>query len=156
MTIFSKIFYIGLHALVLLNVFSLYLYLNDLSVLVARCTEVKNSMTLMADSNDGGTSHGLVSVNAIDSSNLRNQQLKCNSQNRGSGGGDVEQLAKARKMGLLELSPNDEVEAEIFYYQHRLLRNARARKPISGLSFLCVFCFRAEYDLLKIIVDNQK
>ncbi|XP_060198145.1 uncharacterized protein LOC132627076 isoform X1 [Lycium barbarum] len=42
-----------------------------------------------------------------------------------------EQLVKASAMGLLELSPADEVEGELVYYQHRLLCNAAARKRFS-------------------------
>lgn len=42
-----------------------------------------------------------------------------------------EQLVKASAMGLLELSPADEVEGELVYYQHRLLCNAVARKRFS-------------------------
>lgn len=46
-----------------------------------------------------------------------------------------EQLVKASAMGLLELSPADEVEGELVYYQHRLLCNAVARKRFSGLFY---------------------
>lgn len=42
-----------------------------------------------------------------------------------------EQLVKASSMGLLELSPADEVEGELVYYQNRLLCNAAARKRFS-------------------------
>lgn len=42
-----------------------------------------------------------------------------------------EQLVKASAMGLLELSPEDEVEGELVYYQHRLLCSAAARKRFS-------------------------
>ncbi|CAN4119519.1 unnamed protein product [Withania somnifera] len=42
-----------------------------------------------------------------------------------------EQSVKASAMGLLELSPADEVEGELVYYQHRLLCNASARKHFS-------------------------
>lgn len=43
------------------------------------------------------------------------------------------QLVKARKMGILEVSPEDEVEGELIYFQHRLLKNAVARKHFTGL-----------------------
>ncbi|XP_058089627.1 uncharacterized protein LOC131236460 isoform X2 [Magnolia sinica] len=39
-----------------------------------------------------------------------------------------EQLVKARKTGILQLSPEDEVEGEILYFQNRLLDNAVASK----------------------------
>ncbi|XP_062025987.1 uncharacterized protein LOC133742336 [Rosa rugosa] len=41
---------------------------------------------------------------------------------------NLEQLAKARKLGVLEMSPEDEVEGELIYYQHRLQNNITARK----------------------------
>ncbi|OWM88465.1 hypothetical protein CDL15_Pgr003877 [Punica granatum] len=82
-------------------------------------------------SNEGETSHGVISANAFDSSNTQHQQLKSNSANRETAGANIDQLAEARKMGLLELSPDDEVEGEIFYFQYRLLHNVRSRKPIS-------------------------
>lgn len=46
-------------------------------------------------------------------------------------GGKQEQLANARSMGVLELNPEDEVEGEIIFHQHRLLCNLVARKCIS-------------------------
>ncbi|XP_071925419.1 uncharacterized protein [Coffea arabica] len=42
--------------------------------------------------------------------------------------GNREQLVKARKMGLLELSPSDEVEGELIFFQQRLLSCAISRK----------------------------
>ncbi|XP_028235815.1 uncharacterized protein LOC114415367 isoform X4 [Glycine soja] len=41
---------------------------------------------------------------------------------------NMEQLVRARKMGLLEFSPQDELEGELVYFQHRLLQNAVAKK----------------------------
>nr|XP_016470132.1 PREDICTED: uncharacterized protein LOC107792434 isoform X1 [Nicotiana tabacum] len=46
-------------------------------------------------------------------------------------GACLEQLVKASNMGLFELSPADELEGELVYYQHRLLCNAAARKRFS-------------------------
>ncbi|KAG5544577.1 hypothetical protein RHGRI_017117 [Rhododendron griersonianum] len=46
-------------------------------------------------------------------------------------GGKLEQLAKARNMGVLEMNPEDEVEGEIIFHQHRLLCNLVGRKSIS-------------------------
>jgi hypothetical protein len=45
---------------------------------------------------------------------------------------NLEQLAKAKKLGILKLSPVDEVEGEIIYFQKRLLGNAVARKHFTG------------------------
>lgn len=50
-----------------------------------------------------------------------------------SDGVNLEQLVKARKSGILELSPEDEVEGEIINFQHRLLGSAVARKRLTGL-----------------------
>ncbi|KAI3460615.1 hypothetical protein Pfo_017278 [Paulownia fortunei] len=46
-------------------------------------------------------------------------------------GVDLDQLVKARNLGMLKLSPADEVEGELIYYQQRLLCSAVARKRIS-------------------------
>ncbi|KAM7259821.1 hypothetical protein ACFE04_015562 [Oxalis oulophora] len=44
---------------------------------------------------------------------------------------NLEQLIKARKMGVLDLCAQDEVEGEIIYFQHRLLSNEAARKQLT-------------------------
>ena len=54
-------------------------------------------------------------------------------------GVDLEQLLEARNSGILELSPEDELEGELIFYQHSLLSNAVARKQFSGLFFV-PFC----------------
>lgn len=59
----------------------------------------------------------------------------CDEQSQNS----AEQLVKAKNMGIFELSPVDEVEGELIFYQHRLLSNAVARKSSSGL--FCPFTF---------------
>ncbi|KAJ0241475.1 PHD finger family protein [Hirschfeldia incana] len=41
------------------------------------------------------------------------------------------ELAKARKLGILDLSPKDEVEGELLYYQLQLLGTAVSRKQLS-------------------------
>ncbi|KAL8125233.1 uncharacterized protein LOC141720352 isoform X1 [Apium graveolens] len=46
-------------------------------------------------------------------------------------GPGLEQLAKARRMGILEQSPADEVEGELIFFQQQLLYNALARKRFS-------------------------
>lgn len=63
--------------------------------------------------------------------NHQNQLPKCNNKICNSDGLNLEQLAKAREMGVLDLSPEDEVEGEIVYFQHRLLSNAAARKQFT-------------------------
>nr|KJB16262.1 hypothetical protein B456_002G220300 [Gossypium raimondii] len=44
---------------------------------------------------------------------------------------DLELSVKARKLGALNFSPEDEVEGEIIFYQHRLLGNAVSRNHVT-------------------------
>lgn len=64
-----------------------------------------------------------------------NQNLQATSSDRTSrcNGVDLDELTEARNMGILKLSPADEVEGELIYYQQSLLQNAVVRKRISGL-----------------------
>nr|GMD74160.1 histone-lysine N-methyltransferase atx1 [Ipomoea batatas] len=64
----------------------------------------------------------------------------CNDHNQPSTSGDsiskyngttLEQLIKSKNTGLLKLSPMDDVEGEIIFYQHKLLSNTAARKRLS-------------------------
>ncbi|XP_073105520.1 uncharacterized protein [Elaeis guineensis] len=52
----------------------------------------------------------------------------CTNMNHTSDVGNLDELSKAKTMGLLELSPEDEVEGEILYLQARLLDNVVAVK----------------------------
>ena len=81
--------------------------------------------------------------------NHQNQLSKCNNKICNSDWLNLEQLVKARETGVLDLSPEDEVEGEIVYFQHRLLSNAAARKPFTGLFF--VLLTFSEYFGLSII-----
>ncbi|KAK4742071.1 hypothetical protein SAY87_000072 [Trapa incisa] len=83
------------------------------------------------DSNDREASHGIISAITMEDYNLYSKQLECKIPDCGSGGRDIDQLVKARQMGILELSPDDEVEGEIIYSQHRLLQNITVRRPAS-------------------------
>lgn len=47
-------------------------------------------------------------------------------------------LEKTKRTGILNMSPADEVEGELVYYQHKLLCNAVARKHISGMLLVSV------------------
>ncbi|KAH6763750.1 hypothetical protein C2S51_014999 [Perilla frutescens var. frutescens] len=62
-----------------------------------------------------------------------NDNVQAMSSDRNSRCEDVnlDQLAKAGNLGILKLSPGDEVEGELIYYQQRLLCNAAMRKCIS-------------------------
>lgn len=70
---------------------------------------------------------------------------------------NLDQLVKARNLGILKLSPGDEVEGELIYYQRRLLCNASTRKRISGLysnlnsMFLFLFIWVYECTLCGLI-----
>ncbi|KAK0576925.1 hypothetical protein LWI29_025450 [Acer saccharum] len=68
------------------------------------------------------------SSNASICCNHQSRHLKCSDMICKTDGVNLEQLVKARKLGVLELSPVDEVEGEIIYFQQKLLSNAIARK----------------------------
>ncbi|XP_022747157.1 uncharacterized protein LOC111296845 isoform X2 [Durio zibethinus] len=74
---------------------------------------------------EGDLSCLVASSNAIVCCSHQSEHSKCNEKSCTSD--DLEQLDKASKLGALKLSPEDEVEGEIIYYQHRLLGNAVAR-----------------------------
>ncbi|KAE8704410.1 PHD finger family protein, putative isoform 2 [Hibiscus syriacus] len=56
--------------------------------------------------------------------NLKCKEKSCQSD-------DLVLSVKAGKLGAIEFSPEDEVEGEIIYYQHRLLGNAVARNHVT-------------------------
>lgn len=75
-------------------------------------------------------------------------------------GACLEQLVKASNMGLFELSPADELEGELVYYQHRLLCNAAARKRFSGLCYkphlpFARFSIIASFSCMRIAENNM-
>ncbi|XWS15072.1 hypothetical protein CRYUN_Cryun35bG0062800 [Craigia yunnanensis] len=74
---------------------------------------------------EGDLSRLVASSNASVCCSHQSKHFKCNEKSCTSD--DFEQLVKARKSGALKFSPEDEVEGEIIYYQHRLLHNAVAR-----------------------------
>ncbi|XP_056162707.1 uncharacterized protein LOC115664492 isoform X2 [Syzygium oleosum] len=61
----------------------------------------------------------------------QNGQIICNTGDCKSAGEDSESLVNAGRSRVLEMSPNDEVEGEILYFQRRLLGNAIDRKRYS-------------------------
>lgn len=95
----------------------------------------------MAGRGDGEISRLEASSTASVCCNHQDRHSKCDDMICDSDGVKLEQLVKARTWGILELSPMDEVEGEIIYFQHRLLGNAAARKRFAGLfsSSLSVF-----------------
>ncbi|KAM0971666.1 hypothetical protein FF1_019575 [Malus domestica] len=79
-------------------------------------------------SSDGVISRMEASSHASVCCNHQNKHPKCCDMICKSDEMNLEQLVKAQEMGVLEMSPEDEVEGELIYYQHRLLNNAIARK----------------------------
>ncbi|CAA3029739.1 histone-lysine n-methyltransferase atx1 [Olea europaea subsp. europaea] len=73
---------------------------------------------------EASSSSGLCCNNHNLHSTCGDQPIKCDGVN-------LDQLVKARNVGLLKLSPEDEVEGELIYHQHGLLCNAVARKHFS-------------------------
>ncbi|XWS25217.1 hypothetical protein CRYUN_Cryun27aG0050700 [Craigia yunnanensis] len=85
----------------------------------------KDTLNEFDGSREGDLSRLVSSSNASVCCSHQSKHSKCNEKSCTSD--DLEQLVKARKLGALKLSPEDEVEGEIIYYQHRLLGNAIAR-----------------------------
>ncbi|KAJ4850515.1 hypothetical protein Tsubulata_027502 [Turnera subulata] len=77
---------------------------------------------------EGDSSSLEASSNTSPCCNHQNKQSKCNEIMCKSNGVNSGPLLKAKNAGVFELSPADELEGEIIYFQHRLLRNAAARK----------------------------
>ncbi|XP_038717626.1 uncharacterized protein LOC120010818 isoform X1 [Tripterygium wilfordii] len=71
------------------------------------------------------------SSHAIACCNRQNQCSECSDSIGKLDRAKLEEPAEARKVGVLELSPRDEVEGEIIYFQHRLLGNAVGRKSFT-------------------------
>lgn len=83
----------------------------------------------------------LVTLNHLAGSEEGNKHLQgaghhtiCrNNHNQSADCGDTfRQLSEARKLGILDLSPEDEVEGELLYHQLQLLGTAVSRKQLSG------------------------
>lgn len=72
-------------------------------------------------------------INASVCCTHENKHPECEEMTCKADGLNLEQLVIARKMGIPDLSPKDEVEGEIIYYQSRLLSDAVARKRFAGL-----------------------
>ncbi|XP_024020764.1 uncharacterized protein LOC21398060 isoform X2 [Morus notabilis] len=79
-------------------------------------------------SRDGECSRFESSTSASVCCNHQNKHPRCDEIMGNDDVRSLEQLVKARNMGIMELSPKDDVEGEIIYFQHRLLSNAVARK----------------------------
>lgn len=87
----------------------------------------------MAGSSEGEISRLEASSHASVCCNHQSKHPKCCDMVCKSDEANSEQLVKAQKMGVLERCPEDEVEGELIYYQHRLLNNAIARKHFAGI-----------------------
>ncbi|KAL0326260.1 UNVERIFIED_CONTAM: hypothetical protein Sradi_5195300 [Sesamum radiatum] len=73
----------------------------------------------------------------------------------GCNGVNLDQLVKATNLDMLKLSPADDVEGELIYYQTRLLCNAAARKRISGL-YPVLFACLLFTDLWLFILGKER
>lgn len=60
------------------------------------------------------------------------QHSKCNDMICKTDELNMEQLIEAKKLGILEQSPEDELEGELIYYRKRLLHYTVARKQFAG------------------------
>ncbi|KAK6257449.1 hypothetical protein QUC31_000908 [Theobroma cacao] len=85
----------------------------------------KDKLKEFGGAREGDLSRLVASSNASVCCSHESENSKCNDKSCSSD--DSEQLVKARKSGALKFSPEDEVEGEIIYYQHRLLGNAVGR-----------------------------
>ncbi|RDY04519.1 hypothetical protein CR513_11762 [Mucuna pruriens] len=82
---------------------------------------------LQIRSSDEGNSSLVESFGASGCSSSQNQNLTCIDISKPDEI-NMEKLVRARKMGLLQFSPQDELEGELVYFQYRLLQNAVAKK----------------------------
>ncbi|XP_011011925.1 PREDICTED: uncharacterized protein LOC105116326 isoform X2 [Populus euphratica] len=89
---------------------------------------LQKGISELEGSKDTEISHLEASSNSSIFCNHQNKHSKCNDLICNSSEVNLERLAKAKKLGILKLSPVDEVEGEIIYFQKRLLGNAVARK----------------------------
>ncbi|XWS21574.1 hypothetical protein CRYUN_Cryun30bG0066000 [Craigia yunnanensis] len=90
----------------------------------------KDTLNEFDGTREGDLSRLVASSNASVCCSHQSEHSKCNEKSCTSD--DLEQLVKARKLGALKLSLEDEVEGEIIYYQHRLLGNAVARNRFTN------------------------
>ncbi|XP_039023104.1 uncharacterized protein LOC120155675 [Hibiscus syriacus] len=89
----------------------------------------KDSLKEFGGAEEGGLSRLLAFSNASLCCNHQSEHSKCNEKSCQSD--DLVLSVKAKKLGALKFSPEDEVEGEIIYYQHRLLGNAVARNHVT-------------------------
>lgn len=67
----------------------------------------------------------------------------------------ADQVSKAKSLGILEHSPDDEVEGEMVYLQTRLLDNAVVLKHRYGNIF-SVYLFCVSFTLLPVSLRNNQ
>jgi hypothetical protein len=101
-------------------------------------------------SKDREISHLGASSNPSVFCNHQNKHSRCNDLICNSSEVNLEQLAKAKKLGILKLSPVDEVEGEIIYFQKRLLGNAVARKHFTGPFLFRLYLSSFFFDMLAL------
>lgn len=88
----------------------------------------------------------LKGFNKIDSSSIFSNDKVCMDLNHTSSASQLEQLAEA-KTGVLDLSPEDEVEGELIYYQNKLIDHAvTSRHYCDDLIFRVIKALPQELD----------
>ena len=80
--------------------------------------------------------------------NQQSLSSACTNMNHTSDVGNLDELSKAKTMGLLELSPEDEVEGEILYLQARLLDNVVAVKNSCGEPPIFLYCYNVSSHII--------
>ncbi|XP_023550043.1 uncharacterized protein LOC111808351 isoform X1 [Cucurbita pepo subsp. pepo] len=93
---------------------------------------VQEKMAHMLDAKLLNLSEGEMSWQASSSAGVccghQRQHFDCNGTSYKSGGFNPKQLVNKKIGGIIKLSPEDEIEGEIIFYQLRLLANAVSRK----------------------------
>ncbi|XP_027362202.1 uncharacterized protein LOC113869883 isoform X2 [Abrus precatorius] len=91
---------------------------------------ISKKLQQICGSSDQENSSLVESCGAIGCSSGKNQHSTCIDISKAEEV-NVEQLVMARKMGLSEFPPEDELEGELVYFQYRLLQNAVAKKRLT-------------------------
>nr|KJB16263.1 hypothetical protein B456_002G220300 [Gossypium raimondii] len=96
---------------------------------VGECEGRKDTLNEFYGAKEGDLSRLVASSNASVCCSHQSEHSMCNEKSCPVD--DLELSVKARKLGALNFSPEDEVEGEIIFYQHRLLGNAVSRNHVT-------------------------
>lgn len=91
----------------------------------------------------------------------QHQHLDCKDLSCNSGEFSPKQQGNKKIGGIIKMSPEDEIEGEIIFYQHRLLANAVSRKRFTGIlillsSFILYVGFSTHCCLFALPHENLK